>query len=274
MRSASTGESSLRGLLPLVLLFVVGAIAGGVSVAEWRQSPQPAQSQLGRRLFQTSRRARKSEIRRGDLRERLSALEAKLEETRRRTAQATAPVAEAAHKAFDSEAVMRYRRANDPEAYAARTNSIVSHAREAIKSSQEDLDLLHSVDTADWDPESRSMFEEYLELTDYVSQYENKLRELRILDPDLPAAYGYDAVGAEILRRAELQFEVRQRLMAEAAKRYGLSEEDAASLADVSYRVVETTLGYDGLRKERMRHERRLKDLERETSAVAEGGVR
>lgn len=253
--------------------FAVGVLLGGGAAYFWRSAAGMEEKRPDRRIFRAERQGRPRTIRRDDLRARLAELEKRLAETRRRTAAAMEPMLEAARKPFDSRALLDYRREHDPEAYAHRTNSIVQHAIQQVKSRAEDVDLLASVDASRWDPAARAAFEEYVELSDYIAQYEAKLAELRILDPELPPGFGYDGISEEISRMFELQCDVRYRLMAEAAKQYGLSEEDAMNLADVSHRVTESTLSYKALREERERNEARHRRLEEEAAAAANGGA-
>ena len=262
----------MRLVIPLA--FAVGVLLGGGAAFALRpDGTEDAEARTDRKLFRQERRARPRTIRRDDLRTRLAELEKRLAETRRRTAAAIEPMLEAARKPFDSSALLDYQREHDPEAYAHRTNSIIQYAIQQVKSREENLDLLASVDASRWDPAARAAFEEYVELSDYIAQYEAKLAELRILDPELPPGFGYDGISEEISRMFELQCDVRYRLMAEAAKQYGLSEEDAMDLADVSHRVTESTLSYKALREERERNEARHRRLEEEAAAAANGGV-
>lgn len=253
--------------------FAVGVLLGGGAAYFWRSAAGMEEKRPDRGIFRAERQGRPRTIRRDDLRARLAELEKRLAETRRRTAAAREPTLEAARKPFDSNALLDYQREHDSEAYAHRTNSIVQHVLRQVKSREEDLDLLASVDASRWDPAARAAFEEYVELSDYIAQYEAKLAELRVLDPELPPAFGYDGISKEISRMYELQCDVRYRLMAEAAKQYGLSEEDAMDLADVSHRVTESTLSYKALREERERNEARHRRLEEEAAAAANGGA-
>lgn len=253
--------------------FVVGALLGGGAAFALRSAvPEDVETRTDRKLFRQERRVRARTVRRTDLKMQLDELERKLDETRRRIASVREPVMNAARQPFDSEAVVAYQRKHDPEAYAHLTNSIVRSAVWQVKSSEEDLDLLSSVDASRWDPAERAAFEEYVELSDYIAQYEAKLAELRMLDPELPPGYGYDGIAEEIVRKFELQCDVRYRLMAEAAKQYGLSEADAMSLADVAHRETESTLSYSGLRTERERNEERHRQIAEE-AAVENGGA-
>lgn len=253
--------------------FAVGVLLGGGAAHFWRSAAGMEEKRPDRRIFRAERQGRPRTIRRDDLRARLAELEKRLAETRRRTSAVREPTLEAARKPFDSNALLDYQREHDPEAYAHRTNSIIQYAIQQVKSREENLDLLASVDASRWDPAARAAFEEYVELSDYIAQYEAKLAELRVLDPELPPAFGYDGISKEISRMYELQCDVRYRLMAEAAKQYGLSEEDAMNLADVSHRVTESTLSYKALREERERNEARHRRLEEEAAAAANGGV-
>ena len=253
--------------------FAVGVLFGGGAAYFWRSAAGMEEKRPDRGIFRAERQGRPRTIRRDDLRARLAELENRLAETRRRTAAAREPTLEAARKPFDSNALLDYQREHDPEAYAHRTNSIIQYAIQQVKSREENLDLLASVDASRWDPAARAAFEEYVELSDYIAQYEAKLAELRVLDPELPPAFGYDGISKEISRMYELQCDVRYRLMAEAAKQYGLSEEDAMDLADVSHRVTESTLSYKALREERERNEARHRRLKEEAAAAANGGA-
>lgn len=262
----------MRPVIPIA--FALGALLGGGAALFWRSAAGTEEARPDRGIFRSERQGRPRTIRRTDLRARLAELEKRLAEARRRTAAAMEPALEAARKPFDSDALLDYQREHDPEAYAHRTNSIVQHAIRQVKSREEDVDLLASVDASRWDPAERAAFEEYVELSDYIARYEAKLAELRMLDPELPPGFGYDGIAGEISRKFELQCDVRYRLMAEAAKQYGLSEEDAMSLADVSHRVTESTLSYKALREERERNEERHRRLEEEAAAAADGGGR
>lgn len=262
----------MRQMKPIAI-FVMGVVLGGVAAYVLRSDVSPDAMPQDRRIFRADHRAKARPVRRDDLRERLAGLERRLAETRRRTEAAMRPALDAARRPFDADAVLKYQKENDPTGYAYRTNSIIRAAVLRTQSNREDLDLLTSVDTTGWESGARAAFEEYVELSDYLAQYEAKLDELRMLDPDLPAGYGYDAIGQEICRKLELQCDVRYRLMAEAAKRYGLSEEEAMSLADVSHRVVENTMSHGALREQRERNEARHRELELEAAAAA-GGAR
>lgn len=268
----------MRVDIPLVkpiVLFSLGAMLGGGVAFALRPTASAGSddqpSVQDRKIFRTERRARTTAVRQADLKARLDELERKLEETRQRSASLKDARLEAARKPFDSVALLHYQREHEPEAYAQQTNAIVRHAILQVESAAEDLDLLATVDPSGWDPDERAVFEEYAELREYVSQYEAKLAELRIQDPELPPGYGYDKISKEILRLHEIQCDVRYRLMAEAAKLYGLSEADAMNLADVAHCVTESTLSYNGLREERERNEARHRKLNEGAETATEG---
>ena len=259
--------------LTLTVLVAAGVVVGGVTAHLLRFAVEAGTERTDRGMFRSECRDRLRTVLRDDLRGRLAELEKRLAETKRRTAAVMEPALAAARKPFDADALAVYQREHNPEAYAQRTNSIVRHAIMCVKSREEDLALLSSVDASRWETSERAAFEEYVELSDYIARYEAMLAEMRVLDPELPASYGYDGIGREIGRRSELQCDVRYRLMAEAAKLYGLSETDAMDLADVAHRVVECTLSYAPFREERERNEARHRKLE-EDASTAEGGAR
>lgn len=267
---------TVRLKMTTLVLFALGTLLGGgaafalrpAGVAEADDRPDQ-----DRKIFRTERRERVPAVRQADLKQRLDELERKLAETRQHAVSTNEARRAAALKPFDYAALLHDQRVHDPETYAYTTNAIVRHAMQQVLSTAEDLNLLASVDSSNWDPGERAAFEEYVELCEYIAQYEAKLAELRILDPELPPGYGYDQISQEIFRKYEVQCDVRYRLMAEAAKLYGLSEEDAMNLADVAHCVTESTLSYNGLREERERNEARRRRLKEESDSVTEGGA-